>query len=155
MALEVKQNPKAFYRYAQSKLKTRSTISQLTQPDGTFTTTDKEKANVLNSFFTSVFTRENMSNMPHQSDKHCNIDLENISFTPHGVAEKLEKLTPNKSPGPYGMHPKILRDLSALIAEPLCAIYSQSMATGILPKDWKMGHISPIFKKGSKKLAKN
>ena len=53
------------------------------------------------------------------------------------------------------MHPKILRELSALTAEPLCAIYSQSMETGILPKDWKMGHISPIFKKGSKKLAKN
>ena len=60
-----------------------------------------------------------MSNMPLQSDKHCNIDLEIIRLTPHEVAEKLGKLNPNKSPSPDGIHQKVLRELSAIIAEPL------------------------------------
>jgi len=50
------------------------------------------------------------------------------------------------------MPPNVLRELSALTAKPLCAIYSQSMETGILPKDGKMGHISPVFKKVTQKL---
>ena len=93
--------------------------------------------------------------MPLQSDKHCNIDLKIIRFTPHEVAEKLGKLNPNKSPSPDGIHQKVLRELSAIIAEPLWAIYSQSIETGILPKDLKKVFISPIFLKGSRKLAKN
>ena len=60
------KTPKAFYRYAHSKLKTRSAIAQLMQNDGSLTTTDQDQANVLNNFFTSLFTREDMTNMPEQ-----------------------------------------------------------------------------------------
>ena len=155
LALESKQNPKAFYRYAQSKLKTRSAISQLLQNDGSLTTSDKDKANVLNSFFTSVFTREDMTNMPEQPEQHPVKEMDSIVFTLCDVAKKLERLNPNKSPGPDGMHPKVLRELSTALAEPLYAIFTQSMNTGKLPKDWKMGHVSPIYKKGSRNQAKN
>ena len=44
---------------------------------------------------------------------------------------------------------KVLRELSPILAEPLNAIFRLSMSTGKLPKDWKTGHVSPIFKKGS------
>ena len=50
------------------------------------------------------------------------------------------------------MQPKVLRELSALTVESQCVIYRQSMETGILPKDGKMGHISPVFKKVTQKL---
>jgi len=45
-------------------------------------------------------------------------------------------------PGPDGLHPKLL---SAVKVKPLCAIYSQSMETEILPEDWKIGDILPIL----------
>ena len=41
----------------------------------------------------------------------------------------MERLNPNKSPGPDGMHPKVLRELSTTLAEPLYAIFTQSMNT--------------------------
>ena len=155
-ALESKQNPKAFYLYAQSKLKTRSAISQLIQDDGSLTTTDKDKANVLNNFLTSVFTHEDMTNMPEQPAQHPVREMDSkIVFTLCDVAKKLERLNPNKSTGPDGMHPKILRELRTTLAKPLYAIFTDSMNTGKLPKDWKMGHVPPIYKKGSRNQAKN
>ena len=115
------------------------------QNDGSLTTSDKDKANVLNSFFTSVFTREDMTIMPEQPEQHPVKKMYSIVFTLCDVANKLERLNPNKSPGPDGMHPKVLRELSTTLAEPLYAIFTQFINTGKLPKDWKMGHVSLIY----------
>ena len=40
IAGEVKRNPKAFYRYARSKMKTKSTVGDLERLDGTMADTD-------------------------------------------------------------------------------------------------------------------
>ena len=59
-ARNVKQNPKAFWRYCRSKIKNRSKLGDLKMADGKLTGDDDEtKADLLNSFFASVFTHEN------------------------------------------------------------------------------------------------
>ena len=55
LAKEVKANPKAFYRYAQSKLKTRPGIPDLVDSDGATTKNNHQKADVLNKFFHKCF----------------------------------------------------------------------------------------------------
>ena len=62
LAKEAKSNPKAFFKYVNSKLKTKSTVVNLVTPDGKVAA-DKGKAEALNSFFTSVYTREETTNM--------------------------------------------------------------------------------------------
>ena len=62
----------------------------------------------------------------------------------------LDNLNPNKSPGPDGIHPRVLRELSTELAIPLRDIFQLTLETGQLPTEWKLGHVSPIFKKGSK-----
>ena len=42
-----------------------------------------------------------------------------------------------------------------MICIPLAKIYSKSLSTGSLPKDWKIAHIVPIFKKGNRELTTN
>jgi hypothetical protein len=44
IAREVKTNPKAFWKYASSRLKTRTRIDDLESDDGTRATTNREKA---------------------------------------------------------------------------------------------------------------
>ncbi len=63
IAIESKNTPKAFFKYANSKLKTKSTMP-LEKTDGTKTTNDTEKAEDLNKFFSSIFTKENLNNFP-------------------------------------------------------------------------------------------
>ena len=101
------KNPNAFYKNAQSKLKTRTGIAHLTREDGSLTTTDMEKANVLNNFSSSVFTRKDANNMPDTFTSRTYSELMGIQFTPGDIAKKLSKMNPNKSPGPDGAAPSI------------------------------------------------
>lgn len=63
---------------------------------------------------------------------------------------KVMKLQTDKSPGPDGIHPLLLQECAASVAEPLSLIFQKSFELGTLPDDWKTAHIVPIFKKGSK-----
>ena len=53
IASEAKINPKAFYKYARSKMKTRVRISNLTDEAGNLVTSDKDKLNFMNNLWTS------------------------------------------------------------------------------------------------------
>ena len=47
-----------------SKLKPKENVSSLIKDDGSLTQDDSEKAEVLNNFFSSVFTEEDKSDVP-------------------------------------------------------------------------------------------
>jgi hypothetical protein len=64
IAAEAKNNPKAFYAYARSKLKTKEGIADLEDGKGSTATSDEDKANVLNDFFCSVFMKEGLEDLP-------------------------------------------------------------------------------------------
>ena len=65
------------------------------------------------------------------------------------------KLKTVKSPGPDGVHPRVINELADCISIPLSTIFNTSLTTGKLPIEWKQANISPIHKKGSKKLPQN
>ncbi|CAM5077534.1 unnamed protein product [Eretmochelys imbricata] len=48
------------------------------------------------------------------------------------------------------LHPRVLKELAAVIAEPLAIIFENSWRTGEVPDDWKKANVVPIFKKGKK-----
>jgi len=52
--------------------------------------------------------------------------------------------------GPDRMHPRVLRELVDVIAEPLSVIFERSWRTGGVPEDWRKANVTPIFKKGKK-----
>ena len=153
IANESKSNPKAFYKYANSKLKVRAGIADLDTPEG-IATTDRQKAEALNSFFTSVFTREKTDEIP-QPDPSDVDPISDLIITEGKIMKKLKSLNPNKSSGPDGLHPRILQELSEIISKPLSMIMQKSLDEGILPQDWKDAHVSPIFKKGKKNQTTN
>ncbi|KFW07543.1 hypothetical protein N327_05512, partial [Fulmarus glacialis] len=56
LARDIKGNKKSFYRYVRDKRKTREKVGPLRKEMGDLVTRDVEKAEVLNDFFTSIFT---------------------------------------------------------------------------------------------------
>ena len=118
--------------------------------DGKKITDNKMKADVLNSYFSSVFTEENVQNVPTQRQTDPTSKLESISITKEDICKLLKKINSNKSPGPDGFHPQLLKELAEEISEPLSNIFQKSLSEGTLPTDWKEAQITPLFKKGSK-----
>ena len=49
----------------------------------------------------------------------------------------------------------MLVELADEIAEPLAAIFQNSLETGEVPRSWKVADIVPIFKKGMKSVPGN
>ena len=55
-----------------------------------------------------------------------------------------------KSMGPDGIHPRVLKELAGVLAMPLSIIYQPSWLTGEVPTDWKLTSVMSIYKKGLK-----
>ena len=160
IAKNAKTNPKAFYQYSQSKLKTRTSIPDLLKP-GTekkpeYISDDRGKAEVYLDYFTSVFTEEPSSDeMPFFAERDYDSPLENIEITSDIVLEKLEKLKKNKSPGPDKIHPRVLSEVAGIMSIPLSIIFQTSIDTKTLPSEWKHANVSAIYKKDNKTLPSN
>lgn len=94
-------------------------------------------------------------NSPNVENKNFESFLERIEITEEMVRKKLKALNQNKSPGPDGIHPRILKELSQELILPLTLMFQKSITAGKLPTAWKDGHIIPIFKKGNKHKVEN
>jgi hypothetical protein len=154
IAKHVKSNPKIFWKYANSKRKTKTGISELKfkseEGEERKTTTDKEKAEVLASFFSSVFTIEPVGDLPLMSPIEVKQECIEKTFKESEILKLLQNLDVNKSCGPDGLHPNMLKELSATISKPITIIFNSSMCQCLVPQLWKEGNITALFKKEDK-----
>jgi len=110
IARDAKKNPKKFWRYVKNKLKTRTGISDLETEDG-LAKTDEAKAETLSKFFASVYTKETQGDIPTLERREYDQELEEVLVSEGEVLKKLNKLKIDKSPGPDGLHPRLLKEL--------------------------------------------
>ena len=151
---EYKENPRQFYAYVRRNQKVKVGISKLKKENGNETLDDKETVEVLNSFFSSVFTREGDSEIPPFTRTHAS-DLNEIRVEEEEIAKILSTLNEWKAMGPDGIHPAVLKNCSLEIATPLRRIFQATLEQGRLPTDWKRANVTPIFKKGLRTEASN
>ena len=83
----------------------------------------------LNEYFSSVFTREDISTLPVLETKFDY--LGQLIVTPKMVAMKIRDMKENKSPGVDGIPPKLQ------ISIPLATVFNLSSEEGIVPLEWK------------------
>ena len=119
------------------------------------TTNNKEKAETLSEYFASVFTEEPDSLPSSLEQRKIDRPLSNISFNNEDVKKQLKQLKTDKSPGPDELHPRILKEIADVLSPYLTKIYKISLETCKLPDDWKKAQITPIYKKGDRKLPGN
>ena len=148
IACQIKQNPKHFWRYVKSKLKVQHGMPNLEREVDTLTETDFDKAEFLNPFFKKVYTLEDDSELPKVEQRRVLYPSHKVTFTEDDIEGLLSKLNIAKYAGPGGLHPRILKELSVQLAQQLFILFRMSLETGMLPGDWKIAQITPIFKKG-------
>ena len=134
-----------------------STIGPIANGNGDFTNDDEQICCILNTFFASVFTVEDLRVIPSVSavELHNNDVLSSISITESDVSKCIDKLKVNKSPGPDTISPRVLKEAKCELVGPLTLLFNESLQSGLMPDEWKLANITPIFKKGSKTLPCN
>ena len=155
--MNVKTNPKSFYRYVRSISKTKDVIGPLKDNEGQVVNDDRTMCGLLNDFFTSVFTheRQNIPEVIKRFTRDDDEELKNIVVDEEIIKKKFCQLKDGKAPGDDGLVTKFLKEVVNSIATPLQMIFSKSLATGVVPEDWKIANVTPIFRKGSKQVPGN
>jgi len=73
-----------------------------------------------------------------------------LTVNEQSILDKLNKLNIYKSPGPDGIHPRVLSELRYELLEPLNILFESSYKLGKLPDEWKLGHVTAVYKEGNK-----
>ena len=110
-------------------------------------------ANELNRHFESVFLSE--TNDIFSFDKKTDTIFDQVKIFELDISQRLSKLDGEKTPGPDGVHPLVLKNCHEAFAKPLCYIFKKSLEDGRVPGAWKLTHITPLHKKGSTLSAEN
>lgn len=155
VARDSKTNPKAFWSFIKAKTNSRSGIADLKKPDGTKTANDLEKAELLNTFFQSVFTKEDEGPLPTPPSMDYKQELVDFVIEEEEVRKVLANLQVDKAPGPDGISPLILSQASYVLARPICIIFKRSLQSGEVPDEWRQAVVTPIYKKGCRSDASN
>ena len=143
-------NPKAFWCQVNSKLKSKVGVSPLLENEDD-KESDKDKANILQKHFCSVFTNEPEGDIPILT-RRTDTCISTMHVISDMVKKKIMDINVNKSCGPDDIHPRVLKELVDIISNPIAQLLNRTMDEGVIPNDWKHAIIS-IYKKGPRTFA--
>jgi len=145
-------NSKPFYSYLKNKTQSRSGIGPISKGDDSLTSNPSEMAEILNKFFSSVFTEDNPTEETPRADRNStNFEkLTDMSFSVRDTRLLINKLKTDGSPGPDKITAKLLQQVAWEISPPLTILFRKSLAEGVVPEDWRLANVTPIYKKGKK-----
>ena len=149
IAKNAKKDPKSFYAYLNNKKSNREKIGPIQDTSGKLHYDDQRQANILNQFYTSVFTHED-PNIPASVVRSDCPDMPDIEITAEQICTIIKCLKKDSAGGPDGINPQVLIETAEEICVPLKFIFQKSLDTGMVPHDWRTANITPVFKKGSK-----
>ena len=138
---------KRFWSYIKSLRKDSSFIAPL-KDNGRLFNSPKDKANILNHQYHSVYTREDPSSATPDSDGTPLPDMDNITVTEQGVKKLLLKSNQQKATVTIMIPARILRECSEELAPILTIVLNRTLQTGCVLEDWKQANVSAVFKKG-------
>jgi hypothetical protein len=147
IAYSTDKNKKKFTTYVKSKTKSRPNIGPIELDSKQLAVEDIDIAEALNKYFVSVFTKEDLSNIPAKV-RETNASLTKINISEEKIKKKIKGLRADPAAGSDDLHPRLLKETCHETAKPLCIIFRRSLAENQVPADWKQAVITPIFKKG-------
>ena len=116
-----KGDNKRFNSYIRSKLSNKTSIGPLKE-EGETVTDNSKMATIFNTFFSSVFSREDGS-APELEKLSVEEDLEHIEIMKEDISKKIDQLKPGKAPGPDNITATILKRLKTSLLTPLQIIF--------------------------------
>ena len=150
------ENPRRFWSAVKHSTENRKDINFL-KTNNSYTTNNVEIANILNTFFHSVFNPKDSesSTTPPLPLKSTMGELSSIQLSQVEVVGVLRNLNSRKACGPDNIPNRLLIELAEVISTSLCDVFNMSLALGVVPLQWKMANITPVHKREDPTLATN
>jgi ribonuclease P/MRP protein subunit RPP40 len=161
LANDVRNNSKSFFAYVRSKQRTKDRVGPLKDSTGNLVIDDEKAACLLNTYFGTVFTNEDRTNIPDPvqvfkgSVEQTGLVGLSALLSSNIVEKKLQELQTDKCPGLDGIHPKLLFELRKEVCIPLANLFNLTLKSGVVPTEWKDAGVTPLFKKGKKTDVQN
>jgi len=110
---------------------------------------NEDKADLLNKYFSSVFTTDYGVIDPSRLPEQVVHTLSTVYFTPELVLKHIRRLKSGSSGGLDGLPASFFIYAAGSIAFSLSIIFNLSLQTGDISDIWKLASVVPVFKKGS------
>ena len=89
---------------------------------------------LLNCFFASVFTHENVGSFPEVNQVFIGDSSQSLSEVKITSSDVLNKVIKLKD-GDDGIMPEFLQEIASEISEPLSIVYNKSIAEEVVPQE--------------------
>ena len=82
--------------------------------------------------------------------------LSSVSCSPKEVHKLLSTLKIKTASGPNGLSSHMLRNTATAIASSLSNLFNLSLSSGVVPSEWKLSNVTPVYKgSGDQKYVTN
>ena len=106
---------------------------------------DLSKANLLNKYFSSVFTKNQYTDDVINNDS--GICIGSFCFNENHIKILIEKLNICKAAGPDGIHAKVIKECSCIFPHIFNTIFHISLREGKIPQQWKEANVRALQKR--------
>ena len=158
ISCQLVENQQIFWRWLKNVRGQSAGIANLKYM-GNILTAAVDKAKVFNHYFRSVFAKENISNLPRLRSllwaTWSTPSIADIEFDVDEVHKVLCRIDPSKACGPDEILGRLLREGAPWLAEPITKLFSMSLQSGSLPRDWRRANVAPVFKRDNKHSSSN
>jgi len=148
-------NTGAFYNYINRKLGRQQSIGILENNNGQYVTSDVGKAELLNSYFSSINVQDDGNNPVFHRRVADSISIDTVQFTPAKLLKVTKKLNNKTTADPDGYCNLLLKEIIPAISYAVCIMFQSFTSVGKIPDGWKTAIIIPLYKKGSSSQVSN
>ena len=117
-----------------------------------FLTDDTAKANAFNTFFSEAGKLTHGQILILGDDSPMCDTLESITVSEEEVLDQIRILNGNKSYGPDGISPKLIKIADNFLVKPMTRLYNLSLSLGKVPNLWNQANVIPLHNKNSEEL---
>ena len=135
--------------YVKSKNKNPGDVKSLLV-NGNIISDDLEKAELLNSYFVSVFCAEPDDGFFNNNICQTDVSIEDFDVKRIDILRNIEQMNMSKAAGPDDIHARVVIECRESFSDILYIIFCKSLSEGSLPIQWKQANVKALFKKGSR-----
>ena len=162
--LRIKENPKAFFSFARSRMNTKSKVGPFVDPATASPNSSPDYCcQALKDQYDSVFAAPRPQWKVDSLQDHFKVDsqatdssdiLQDIVFTVQDIEKACLQLSSSSAAGPDGVPSILLKTCRKQLSLPLYHLWRGSMDSGCIPAETLLVIICPVHKGGSRSLPK-